>query len=329
MSRATIPCYVVGAYTASPSGGGWDPVAEGRYFASLAADARVGALELPWQGALHAHDEEWLFAHLPPHVDAVLTDVAHVFLTTRDRPRYGLASTDGEERANAVEDARRLHDDVRRLNDRVGRRAVRAVELHAGPRADRAAAAPLAASLAELASWAWDDAELVVEHCDALVPGREPEKGFLPLSDEIDAIRMSDTRVGIALNWGRSALELRDPDRVVEHIALARDADLLRGFVFSGVSDSTEPHGRPWADAHQRFRLSDAHPHGDPLSLLTDERAENCVAALDAQTWLGAKMSWPAGVGTVGDRTEMIRQALDALDRAGAGERADPCASER
>ncbi len=319
MIPSTTPRYVVGAYAASPSAGGWDPAAEGAYLAAVAADLRVGSLELPWQGNLHAHDEEWLFENLPPHVDAVLTDVAHVFLTCRDQPRYGLASTEVEGRAAAIQDARRLRDDVRRLNDRLGRCAVRAVELHAGPRANRAAPAMLAASLSELAGWTWDGAELVVEHCDALVPDREPEKGFLPLTDEIAAIRASGAAVGIALNWGRSALELRDPDRVVEHIALARDAGMLRGFVFSGVSDSSEPYGRAWVDAHNRFRRSDTHPHGDPLSLLTDERARESIVAVGPAVWVGLKMSWPAGVGTGDDRVEMIGHGLDSLDRAGVG----------
>ncbi|OYN91391.1 DUF4862 family protein [Parenemella sanctibonifatiensis] len=307
--------YVVGAYAATPTAGGWDPELESQYYAAVAADARVAGFELPWLGALHPHDEEWLIANLPAPLTAVITDVPHVFPTVLKQPTYGLASADEEGRAQAMADARRLKEDVRRLHQRLGRQAVHTVELHAGPRADQAGVEPLVASLTELAGWDWDGAELVLEHSDALVAGQTPEKGFLPLADEIAAIQQSGTQLGVTLNWGRSALELRDPNRVVEHIAQAREAGLLRGFLFSGVTDTSEQFGRPWADAHNPFRASDLHGHGDEVSLLTDDLARDAIAALDPQTWLGIKMSWPAGGTEIEDRVAMLHESLDALDR--------------
>src|SRR5438034_923832 len=69
-------------------------------------------------------------------------------------------------------------------------------------------------SLDELRAWDWRGAALSVEHCDAFVPGQAPAKGFLALGAEIDAIRASHgaTPVGVAVNWGRSAIEARDPE---------------------------------------------------------------------------------------------------------------------
>jgi uncharacterized protein DUF4862 len=312
-----IPGYVVGAYTATPTASGWDPALETDYYEALAADDRIGALELPWMGDLHAHDEEWLFTHLPAAFGTVLTDVAQAFLASRDNPGYGLASDDPEGRALALADAAALRDDARRLNDRLGRRAVHAVELHSAPRASAGSAKSLARSLTDIAGWDWDSADLVIEHVDALVAGHDPEKGFLSLGDEIEAIKASATDIGIALNWGRSALELRDPDRVTEHVTIARNAGLLRGCIFSGTSDQRGYFDRPWVDAHNMFRRSPAHPFGDPDSLLTDERVRTVAATAGTGAWLGVKLWWPPKLpGTVAERAAMIRHALDSLDAA-------------
>jgi hypothetical protein len=317
-SESGVAGYIVGAYAASPTTGGWDPDLEADYYAALAADPRVGALEVPWTGRLHPHDDEWLLAHLPASMRAVLTDIPRVALAVRDDPLYGLASDDADGRGRALRDAAALRDDVHRFHDGTGRRAVAAIELHSAPRASHGSAASLALSLADIARWDWEGAELVVEHCDALVPEHEPGKGFLALPDEVAAIRASATGAGIGLNWGRSAIELRDPDRVVEHVALARESGLLRACIVSGASDR-EGHYPAWADVHTVFRRSAEHPHGDADSLLTDDRVRAMVEAAGPDVALGVKLTWPAAVpGTVADRVGMIRDALDALDRGRA-----------
>lgn len=314
-----IPGYVVGAYAASPAVTTWDPQLEADYFAALAADPRIAAFEVPWNGSLHARDEEWFLAHYPGPLGAVLTDVALAFLTTAKDPDYGLASRDDEGRARGLADAARMRDDARRFNDRLGQAVVRAVELHSPPGAATGGAGALAQSLAEVASWDWDGAGLVVEHCDALVPGHDPEKGFLALTDEMDAIRQSGAPVGITVNWGRSAIELRDPGRVPEHIAAAREAGMLHGCIFSGASDQHGYFDRPWVDAHNLFRRSPEHPNGDPDSLLTDEHVSAAVRAAGDDVWLGVKMGWPAQrPGTLAERVDMIGDALSSLDRAAA-----------
>lgn len=314
-----IAGYVVGAYAASPTATTWDPQLEAEYLATLAADPRIAAFEVPWTGSLHSRDEEWFLAHYPARLGAVLTDVALAFLATAKDPDYGLAAQDDEGRARGLADAARMRDDVRRFNDSLGHAAVRAVELHSPPRAARGGASALAQSLAEVASWDWDGADLVVEHCDALVPGHDPEKGFLALAAETGAIRESGAPVGIAVNWGRSAIELRDPGRVPEHITAAREAGLLRGCIFSGASGQNGYFDRPWVDAHNLFRRSPEHPHGDPDSLLTDEHVSAAVRAAGDDVWLGVKLGWPAQrPGRLAERVNMISDALSSLDRAAA-----------
>jgi hypothetical protein len=310
--------YVVDAYAASPALRQWDPAAEEAYYAALAADPRVAALELPWIGGLHPHDDEWLVAHLPDRLGAVFTDIPWTVQRGGADPAFGLASSDAAGRAAARETAGRMRDGIRRLHDRLGRRAVRAVELHSAPRATHGDAASLAASLAEVAAWDWDGAHLVIEHCDAWSPEHPVEKGYLPLDDEIAAIRDAGVDVGVAINWGRSAIETRDADAVAGQIARAAESGLLRGLMLSGASDADGEVGGAWVDAHHPFRRSPEHPHGDPVSLLTEERATAAAHAAGCLEWAGVKVAWPSGrPGSPAERARMVADALDACDRAG------------
>ncbi|MFD4422037.1 DUF4862 family protein [Agromyces sp. NPDC058484] len=310
--------YVVGAYAASPAHRQWNPELEAAFLGALGGMPRVGALELPWLGRLHPHDDVWLLQNLPSSLGAVMTDIGHTVGRTSEAPAFGLASRDDDARAEAIATLERLRGDVHRLNDHSARRVVEVVELHSAPRARFGSAAALAASLEEASRWDWDGAALVVEHCDAEVPGHEPEKGYLPLEDEIGAVRAAGAPVGIAINWGRSAIELRDGDRVTEHIRLAASEGLLRGLMFSGASGEEGAFGRPWLDAHHPFARSGPHPFGDPVSLLTEQRVADALRAAGAVDWLGVKVGWAGDDGTVSDRVTMIAQALDALDRQAA-----------
>lgn len=357
--------FVVGAYAASPAHARWDPEAERAFFAALerirlqpeatgrpSPDGRaagdhqaVRAFELPWLGTLHPHDDAWLAANLPASVTAVMTDIGHVMSQiggagpAADGAEYGLASRSADARRAAISSALRLRDDVARLNDAAGRRVVTAIELHSAPRAHHGGIDPLAASLDELCAVDWDGADLLIEHCDAEIAGQTPEKGFLALEDEIAALRSCAAPVGLSLNWGRSAIELRDPDRVADQVAEASAAGLLRGIVFSGASDREGAAGYPWIDAHHAFAASDRHPFGDPTSLLTERRVAAALgAARDArraaptadtaptdkaerpgdcgEPWLGVKVGWARAGGTVEERAQMVADALHGVQRA-------------
>lgn len=293
---------IVGAYAASPSLLGWDPALEREYLAGIDAIPAVRGLELPWIGELH-RDPEWLLDALPSRFELVVTDIPWAARLAGTDPEYGLASRSDRGRRLAVDDAARLRDDVQRLSDAGGARVI-AVELHSAPRADQGAPGQLAESLAEIEAWDWLGADLVIEHCDALVAGQPPQKGFLALADEIAAV--ADTTVGLSINWGRSAIELRDADAVAEQIAAARDSGRLRGLIFSGATGAPGTFGAEWADTHAPFAETPDYPWGVPESLLTLDRARDAVAACGTLDWLGFKMGWLRG-GSVADRLDMIR----------------------
>lgn len=312
----TFDGYVVGAYAASAAHQQWNPQWEEEFFGALVTDPRLGALELPWLGSLHPHDDAWLLRHFPRNLRAVITAIPSTMTRLSVDPLFGLASPDPEGRKAALGHAAEIRDGVRTLNDAQGRNVVGVVELHSGPRGCASRAA-LSQSLAEIVVWDWDGASLVIEHCDAYVPGQQCQKGFLTLTDEIAALHDSGTNVGLSLNWGRSAIEVRNAERVVEHATIARESGLLHGVIFSGASDLDSPMGGSWVDAHHPFKKNERHPWGITESLLTEPRVKEFLVAAGTLLWSGVKVGWPASVeGSPLQRQQMISDALDALDRA-------------
>ena len=169
--------YVVGAYPASPAHREWNPELEGAFFDALSQDRRIWALELPWLGSLHPHDDRWLSDHFPQHFRAIYTDIPFVMSQLALNPNYGLASPDESGRSQALHHVRSLALGIAQFNEQRGSAAVHTVELHTAPQGKGDVDA-LAKSLEELSAWDWYGAQLVIEHCDAWIDGQTPEKGF-------------------------------------------------------------------------------------------------------------------------------------------------------
>jgi hypothetical protein len=311
------PCGVlVGAYSCSPTAERWDRDVEEHYLGRLAALPEIGGLELPWTGRLHpAGEDDWLLRRLPDRWDVVLTTIVATMPALATDPRLGLASVDPEGRARAITLLARARDDVHRLADAAGRPRVLAVEVHSAPRGGSSAEA-LAESLREIAAWDWAGATVVVEHCDADGSGREA-KGFLPVAREIRAVQDSGAPVAMSLNWGRSALELGDPDRVVEHVAAVGAAGLLDGLVLSGVAATDTTYGPAWADAHLPF-APDGGPGTAEGSLLDLDRAVAALAA-GSPRWVAAKVGWRPSSAGVAERVEVVRATAARVRAACAG----------
>ncbi|MBS1905874.1 MAG: DUF4862 family protein [Actinobacteria bacterium] len=307
---------LVSAYAASPAHRTWDPALEGQLLPALCALPDVAGLEVPWIDGLHPHDADWFLAHVPAGIRLALTPLPFIMGRVAADPRYGIASPDPDGRAAALADLARVAADARRIRDE-SPAEVAVIALHTAPRGGGDAAA-LTRSLDELGGWDWCGARLVIEHCDALRPGQTPEKGFLALADEIAAIGAAAAPAGIWMNWGRSAIELRDADAVTAQIREAAQSGLLDGLTFSGAATADGPYGGAWVDAHPPIRSTDPSSH----SLLDDEHVAAALEAAPGVPWLGVKVSrLPSDrtaaevAATVGRNLDVVRRAAELLQR--------------
>lgn len=301
----------VSAYAAAPPSSPWDRDAEGSLFDGLAALDLAG-LELPYTGRLHAHDVAWLIGRLLPDWRFLLTLLPGTMNRLKDDKDFGLASADGAGRRRALEFAEGGRLAVQRLNETLGREATAAVLLHSAPRLGgsgaRSSLEAFAGSLTELRGRDWSGAELLVEHCDAAVPGRAPDKGFLRIEDECAAVRLSSgaTPARVLINWGRSAIEARSPEGPRDHIRRAREAGLLAGLFFSGATPADGDYGE-WKDSHAPFSTS------CPASILTPSAARAALEEAGELSYVGLKIQPLPAPLAVPARLAMLRAGLAAL----------------
>ncbi|WP_150954937.1 DUF4862 family protein [Microbacterium testaceum] len=302
---------LVSAYAASPAFRTWDPHLEGELMAGLCALPDVVGLEVPWLGGIHPHDEEWFLRELPA-IELAVTPLPWVMGRCAAAPGYGLASADDAGRRAALDDLRRVRDDVHRLAER-SRARVTTVMLHSAPRGGGLIDA-LRSSLEELAAWDFAGARLVIEHCDAYTGSHPFEKGFLSMDAEIEAMRTSGAPVGLWMNWGRSLIETRDPASVTAQIARAAASGLLSGLALSGAAAVDGPYGAAWADAHLPFAEADSSSR----SLLTASAAVDALGAAGAVDRLGLKVSRRPDDRTAADVLGTVAANLGAMLRSAA-----------
>lgn len=301
----------VSSYAAVPSSGPWNRDLEAAVFDGLARMGLAG-LELPYYGRLHAHDDAWLIDRLRPEWRFVLTLLPGTMSRAAENPRFGLASADADGRKRALEFAEQARRTVEHLHSYLGYPAVVAVSVHSAPRLAggpaKSSLEAFAGSLSDLRRRDWRGAELLVEHCDAAGTGQAPDKGFLRLEDEVAALKLSAgaTPARVLINWGRSALETRSPEGPREHIRRAREADLLAGLFFSGVTPE-HPEWGAWKDSHAPLSTV------CPASLLTPEAVKESLRDAGDVSCLGVKVQpLPASLDAPA-RLAMIRDMLDLL----------------
>jgi hypothetical protein len=297
-SQGSERLFIVGGYPASPS---WAADHQGlvRFVHQLLswqspADRSMG-LEVPY-ASTSPWAEPSVLGSTPPTSRHVLTMIPATMTELRSREGYGLASEDEEGRHAAVHDVRGAVEFAQRVNAGSGGK-VTAIEIQSAPREPLASADALRRSMEDLAHADLGDVRLWVEHCDARIPGQDFEKGFLSLEDELGVVGTQEG-LGVLINWGRSAIELRSAERVTEHVEAAVDAGLLQALIFSGVAAATTEYGPPWADAHLPVKGSlDGDGAVFDSSLLTRERAERALraAGLRDLACVGIKMGMPKG----------------------------------
>ncbi|WP_295801512.1 DUF4862 family protein [uncultured Microbulbifer sp.] len=314
--------YFVGAYATAPVTETWDPTIQTEYLNGLKAMQNVRGLEHPFTGTLHPDDDDWFLSTVDPAWDFVFTGIPGVMQRLGGDASFGIASTVETGRQAALDFYQQARQAIHKLNRHLGRQAVKAIFIHAAPRVSSgcASAEALSTSLETLASWDWDGAALMLEHCDAYVEGQSADKGFLSIDAEISALsrvnRTAASHIGLCINWGRSALEARGVDGPVAHLNAARAAGLLRGLMFSGVSGQDGPYGA-WRDTHMPPAQAFDIPAFEPSSLLTESEFRRCLEVADTGQLgvLGVKIGVrPENLG-VAERLAYIKGALTILDR--------------
>jgi hypothetical protein len=293
--------FFVGSYATSPNlfalehptEASWDLQKEVAFYEGLAAIPRCRGLEVQFDGSakMHAFDEDWFLRHaVRPEWNAVLTCVGGTMANIGTSATFGLASDDAKGREAALAFARKAQEAVVRWNNRAeGAGKVIAVEIHSAPNVTKPGASSSAdaftESLVELASWDWQGATLVVEHCDAPAadPSAQPaSKGFLTLADEIKAVKACNAKInggiGIGINWARSVLETRNTDTPVAHIKEAAEAGLLKGLMFSGCTGEANAYG-PWKDCHMPHAPTRGANFAAEGSLMTAAKISEAINA--------------------------------------------------
>lgn len=320
--------FYVGAYAAAPSLTEWNPPAAGTFLKSVLEMDDVAGLEVPFTGRLHKYDEQWFLRQLPQDAAFVVTTIPGTAARLQQDPRFGLASTSTAGRHDALKFVRDAFEAVERLNSHLGRAAVTALEIHSAPISaeGHASAAAMADSLTEISDWDWHGAGAVLEHCDTLVAGRAPAKGFLPLEAVIEAIQLANQRSGrairMAVNWGRSVIEQHRAGAAVEHLRILRKAGLLGGLALSGCAGVDTRFGPAWADVHvrpaPRVTGSAASIHArdsqvlESASLMTYERIQEAPETAGTNPATGFRAIKVAAVpgATVEQRIAVIARTL-------------------
>jgi hypothetical protein len=232
--------------------------------------------------------------------------------------KFGLASTDLEGRRAAIDFTASIRSHAARIRDQGHR--VEAVVLHSAPSGYGAPAA-FAESLKEILGWDWRGTAIVVEHCDALRPGQNPEKGFLTFGEETEIVRSFRDQgedIGMLVNWARSVIETQERQTAAEHIAAAREAGVLTGLMFSGCSPEPTEFGYPWIDAH----LPAVEVAGAPVSsMLNAGDIARCLREAGELPITGFKIGLPQGAVSPTDRAARLRQMCGLITDAAASTR--------
>lgn len=273
--------FIVGAYAALPA----MRANREEFYECLAAQSWVDGLEVPFRAAID-DDLEWFISQLSDSFTTnVLTPIPGVMHKLADNPDFGLASPDEGGRAAALDYLLNASWAMKAVNDALGRRFFSHVAIHSAP-TKNADVDAFTQSLTVATEWDWDGATLVVEHQDAFIAGQDPQKGFLSLADELDAIaRVGSPNVKSAINWGRSAIEGRSADTPLEHIRQASQAGMLAGVIFSGAHATDSSYGPAWTDAHAPLVT-----HEESSIMTSQLVAAAARAALDVD-YLGAKIT--------------------------------------
>ncbi|WP_327712218.1 DUF4862 family protein [Streptomyces sp. NBC_00464] len=303
------PAALVGAYAALPS----LRADQERFYEGLADRDIADGLEIPFRDGL-GEDVRWLATQMRGRfARSVITLIPGTMARVGASGTFGLASGDEDGRRAALVFVREARIAAEELNQLTGEQSVSVIHIHTAPSVT-AVAEKFARSIDEMvasepASVAWST-RLVLEHCDAYAPAVPGEKRFLSLEDEIPLAR--DAGLGVAVNWGRSAIEAQDAGRPLAQIARLASEGLLAGVMFSGAGPTANRYGGPWADAHLPLA------EDEPTSLMDADEVRRCLRAAEgAISYAGAKIQVP-GDAAVDERLAMVGRVMRLVAECGA-----------
>lgn len=309
--------WFLGAYAGYASFADKNPDNDAHYLRGLQELPHIAGLELPFYSDLSETNSDRFLRGLPKHWDYILTLLPGTMQSLGRQAEFGLASSSAEGRKAAMARMTLVHRRIHEINDRCGRAAVRAIELHSAPTKPLADAHSLYSSLEELETWDWQGARLLLEHCDSWREDGGSIKGFLPLQEELGVLREFD--VQLALNWGRSVLEERDPEAALKHIAMGREQ--LGAFFFSGTTAEDPLYGS-WQDSHAPLKLETQEPWEPKHGLLTPLRVRELCELLETipGLLLGIKVQPSPPHLTIEQRLDFLARQISAFEKARRGE---------
>lgn len=305
--------FVVGGYTAM-EGIPENELAD--FFRALYQFDKVNGFEMPYVGPEGMAEFPYMHYALSSGARNALTAVPGVMPLLGSNPEFGLASKDRTGRARAVAFVKGMHQRYEVLKARYDGPVVAAIELQSAPRVaaggDDEGAQWLRDSLGEISEWDWDDAVILLEHCDADTGQGEPAKGFLAFERELDVVKQlqgAPTKVLMSINWGRSYIETKDVAGPVAHVTAAREAGVLGGIMFSGAPTADGAFGPAYSDTHPPLNMD------EPTSALTIQAIKDTMAAA-GNTYLellGVKVSVRPSTMSWRERVAQIKRVVDAI----------------
>ncbi len=314
--------YFLGAYASSPNVSSWDPAIESDYYDKLKQLTNLAGLEHPFLGALHAQDDQWFLDNIDPNWDFVFTCVPGIMSAIKSDPSFGLASTSETGRQAALTFMKAALQAIDKLNSHLQRQAVKAIQIQTSPNQSKSPASKeaLYESLKEMSQWQWQGAKVVIEHCDTLIEGQIPAKGFLRLEQEISVLNQVNkeqgSNMGLSINWGRSVIETRSVEGALQHIKQAKENNLLSGLMFSGVSDQDTDY-IAWKDSHMPPAKATLGHIGAEGSLMTEQQMHACLALAEPNTvgFIGVKIGIRPHSSPIEERIAYNSDALAILSR--------------
>ena len=312
--------YIIGAYATAPSLKSNDKSLEYKFYNSLIKSIpEIQGLEIPFFGDnIHKFGSDFMLGLIKPEWRNVLSCIPGVMDNLLRNPSFGLASNNESGRFEAIEMCKRANEFIHRVNDYYGKQSIMAIQLVSAPsvpiKGVSSSKESLIRSMDEILSWDWDDAKIVIEHVDTHIQELPFEKGFLSLEDEIQILSQFNdfNKVGVTINWARSAIEGKNVNRPIEHIKF----NLLSGLIFSGTSNNDKNYGR-WKDMHMPFARSYNVENFEQNSLLTYTNISNTLKSIDINKldYLGVKLlSMPLESADISRRVGLNKDAVFILE---------------